>query len=123
MGIGNQEWLFGGKIKESSTPLSLREIQQKVVDWHEQRFSDPKPWFMTMKIQEELGELASAVNALYGTKSATGSGDVAGEAADVLITLLALLGVAFPEIDLESEVDAKLAILNDKNSTHRASLS
>ena len=72
--------------------------------------------YVALKTCEEVGELASAVLGLVGTNSATtGKGDVAGEAADVVICIMVLLDRWYP-VSLFAAVEAKLAILNDLNS-------
>lgn len=77
---------------------------------------------VALKTCEEAGEVAKAVNGQVGKNAATGGGDVAGEAADVLITLLVLLGRWFPDVDLLVEVRAKLTILSDPTSGHPSAL-
>jgi len=77
---------------------------------------------VALKTCEEAGEVARAINGVLGRNMATGGGDVGGESADVLITLLVLLGRWFPAVDLIGEVRAKLAILVDPTSGHAAAL-
>ena len=95
-------------------------LQQRVVAWHEARFPEAEAVHVALKMAEECGEVASALNALVGKNSATGKGLVPEEAADVVITALVLLGRWFPGADLFAEVERKLAVLTDPESTHPA---
>jgi len=97
----------------------LRSLQNRVGDWHRQRFPAAEMEYVALKTCEEVGELASAVLGLVGTNSAIGKGDVAGEAADVVICIMVLLDRWYP-VSLFGAVEAKLAILNDLNSGHRS---
>jgi NTP pyrophosphatase (non-canonical NTP hydrolase) len=87
---------------------NLRHLQQMVGSWHVNTFGDGgAPDRVMLKLASEAGELADAVLALSSeTLYTSGKGDVADEAADVLITLLSLthrLGV-----DLADALDSKL---------------
>jgi hypothetical protein len=75
-----------------------------------------------LKVASEVGELADAVLADQGTNSATGDGDVLGEAADVVIATMVLLGRWRPGDDLMAAVRDKLNLLCDPSSGHRAAL-
>lgn len=92
----------------------------RIVEWHEARFPAAQMEHVALKVCEEAGEVAKAINGVAGADSATGIGDVGGEAADVMIALSVLLGRWFPEIDLDVEVEQKLAVLTDPNSGHPA---
>lgn len=100
--------------------IGAQELQQQVVAWHERRFPEARMELVGLKLAEEAGEVGKAINGLIGQNSATGGGDVAGESADVLITLMVLLGRWFPDADLFEEVQRKLLILTDPNSGHPA---
>lgn len=97
-------------------------LQDEIVAWHVRRFPDAQMEHVALKSSEEVGEVASAINAVVGFNSATGKGDVPSEAADVVISLMVLLGRWFPAFDLLEEVQKKLTILTDRNSGHRAAL-
>lgn len=94
----------------------------RAVAWHERRFPNAEPWFVGLKLGEECGEVQSAILGDHAGESATGSGDVEEETADVLIAMLVLLGRWYPDADLIDAADAKLATMSDPASTHRASL-
>lgn len=98
----------------------MERFQDAVVQWHEKRFPDAGPEHVVMKTMAELGELADAINGRIGKNSPGARGEVGEEAADVAITILALLGRFFPEISWEAEVADKLAILTDPTSGHRS---
>lgn len=100
----------------------MEEFQNKAVLWHKERFPNAQMSFVALKTCEEAGEVARAVNGLQGNLCATGGGSVPEEAADVVITLLVLLGRWFPNHDLLHEVQSKLNILTDPSSNHPASL-
>ena len=98
----------------------MKHLQGIAVRWHKKRFPEAGPEHVTMKATEELGELAGAVNGRLGKNSPRARGDVGEEAADVVITVLILLGRYYPEIDLKDEVARKLEILNNPASGHRS---
>lgn len=114
---------FGGHV---DAPSTLREIHAEILKWYEKKFGDtlgPNPMeYMALKICEEAGEVASAVIGMNGKATATGSGNVLDECVDVLITTLVLMGEIYPGIDVETEIQSKLAILNNPASGHRASV-
>ena len=72
--------------------LSIESLQSRAVTWHKQRFPNAELAHVGLKLCEESGEVASAINGLVGTASATGKGDVLDESADVLISLMVILG-------------------------------
>jgi hypothetical protein len=99
-------------------------LQPVAADWHARRFPKAKAGHVALKAQSELGELADA---LLGDDEdrrdeEPATGDVLGEAADVVICLLALIGRWYPGADLLGAVEAKLLVLVDENGTHRSSL-
>lgn len=98
----------------------FRPLQQEIADWHEARFPEAQMEHVALKVCEEAGEVAKAINGVVGSNSATGGGDVAGECADVLISMLALLGRWFPDVDLVHEAWQKVGILTNPDSGHRA---
>lgn len=101
----------------------MKTLQHRVGTWHQERFPHAQMAHVALKGSEEMGEVASAVIGIAGVQSATGDGDVVSEAADVVICMMVLLDRWFSHADLIEEVEKKLAILNDRNSIHRASLS
>jgi NTP pyrophosphatase (non-canonical NTP hydrolase) len=98
----------------------MDELQDIAVRWHVKRFPEAGPEHVCMKATEELGELAGAVNGRVGKNAPRARGDVGEEAADVLITVMILLGRYYPEYSLMDEVAKKLAILTDPESGHRS---
>lgn len=106
-----------------NAPLSDWDaLAQRARAWHEQRFPNAKPEHVTLKACSEMGEVADAINALVGTASATGKGDVGEESADVMISLMVLIERWYPEIDVMHEVAAKLTILETPGAHKSASL-
>ena len=105
-----------------SAAMEFEDLAAAVVRWHVERFPMAEAEHVTLKACEEVGEVAKAINGWAGMNSATGGGDVGAESADVLITLMVLLGRWFPTVDLLAEVRAKYAILTDPTSGHPASI-
>jgi hypothetical protein len=103
-----------------SVLINMDDLGDLVCDWHRERFPMAEMEHVALKACEEVGEVAKAVNGVAGMNSAAGGGDVGAEAADVVITLLVLLGRWFPHVDLVGEVQARLAILTDPTSGHPA---
>ena len=99
----------------------LISLQQRVALWHQLRFPAADETLVALKAAEEVGELASAVLAKEGRNATTGEGDVLGEAADVVIALMVLIG-RWSGDELLDAVERKLAILTDPASGHRAAL-
>lgn len=95
-------------------------LQARATDWHVRRFPQAGQEHVALKAAEEIGEVASAVIGTLGRNTATGAGDVPGEAADVVIALMVLLGRWYSPADLLEEVERKLSILTDPNSNHRS---
>lgn len=100
---------------------SMKDLQDRAVDWHIKRFPDAEAVHVALKMCEEAGEVCRALNGELGRNSATGYGDVCAEAADVIISTMVLVG-RYYGIELYHEVDSKLKILTDPNSGHRARL-
>lgn len=98
----------------------LEDLQYRAYLWHCKRFPEAKMEHVTLKLSEETGEVAKAVNGISGFNSTTGSGDVGEESADVLICVFVLLSRWFPEVDLLRELNNKLTILETPGQ-HRAS--
>lgn len=98
-------------------------LQYRAKWWHMERFPDAQSYNVMIKATEELGEVARAVNGdLVGDPDRDRRGTAPEEAADVVITLMALLGRWYPEYELLDMVEKKLAILCDPNSGHRSAL-
>lgn len=100
----------------------MSDLQKRVGDWHRKRFPTAVSYQVALKLGEEMGEVFEAVNHFLDPDyvSATHSDlDVVKEAADVTIVLMVLLDRYF-DADLLNAVEAKLAILTDSNSGHRA---
>lgn len=98
----------------------LSTLAAVAVCWHKARFPNARMEHVALKLCEEAGEVARAVNGEAGMNSATSGGDVGAEAADVAIVLLVLLGRWFPDRVLTDEVERKLLILLDPNGGHPA---
>lgn len=81
-------------------------LQTRVEAWHRQRFPHATPTDVVLKALSELGEVADAVLG----DDLGGKGDVAQEAADVVVALLALVAV-YTDGDLLALVAAKLDAL------------
>lgn len=102
--------------------MTNRTLQDRVADWHERRFPFSVPAGIALKATEELGEVAQDVLADWFPDGVLDPGDVPGEAADVVICLMALIGRFYTGSDLLDEVEKKLAKLNDPNSGHRSAV-
>ena len=100
-----------------SVAMEFEDLADAVVRWHVGRFPRATAEHVGLKAAAEVGELCDAV---LGDVGQGGDGAVAGEAADVVIVVLALLGRWYPEVDLLAEVRAKLAILTNPDSGHRS---
>lgn len=100
----------------------MNDLQLRITEWHKARFPDAEVAHVALKLGEETGEVQSGVNALVGKNSATGDGDLVGEAADVVICAFVLLGRWGGGEELLEAVEQKLAILTNPNSGHRAAL-
>lgn len=93
-------------------------LQERASAWHSARFARCTAEDIALKSMSELGEVADAVLA-EGRDAAhpERAGTVLAEAADVLVTLLALCG-RFGHGDLLAAVDAKLKILETPGGAH-----
>lgn len=98
--------------------MELEALSAMAVSWHRRRFPAAGAVHVALKAVSELGEVVDAIL----PSDLGGKGDVGEEAADVLITLLVLLGRFYPAVDLLGEVRAKLAILGNAESGHPAAL-
>lgn len=97
-------------------------LQSDAVAWHTDRFPAASAIHVTLKLCEETGEVASAINA--GCEWNTGGeprGDVVGELADVVICCLIIAG-RYYDSDISATVATKLAVLNNPASGHRSAL-
>jgi hypothetical protein len=81
-------------------------------------------WHVHAKSVSELGEVADALLGDDPDRSdeEPANGDVVGECADTMLTLLVLVGRFYPEADLIEAVRRKLDLLSDPTSKHRSSL-
>lgn len=100
---------------------TLRFIQLRAQAWHEERFPHANASNVALKLCEEAGEVASAINGTFGALSATGKGDVGDEVADVFIAGLVLLGRWFPDCNITTRIIMKLNKLEEVGA-HPASL-
>jgi hypothetical protein len=73
------------RVSTLSAEAGRASLQRRVTAWHEVRFPLAQVTNVALKLAEECGEVASAVNAAVGVNSATGKGDVPSELADVVI--------------------------------------
>lgn len=102
--------------------LIVAGFQARAAIWHAARFPDCTAEDVALKAMAELGEVADAILACGRDAShPERAGDVAAEAADVVITMLVLVG-RFTTDDLTAAVDAKLALLERPGGNHPASL-
>jgi len=98
------------------------DLQKRLGDWHRRRFPDAEMVNVALKLCEEAGEVARAVNGTIGKNSATGGGSVPDEAADTVIAAMVLVERWCPGVDLLRRVERKLGVLNDPNSGHPSAL-
>lgn len=98
----------------------MESLQQRSGLWHRERFPYVRPDNIALKIAEEAGELCSAVNG--SINPSYGKGDVGGEAADVVLAVMALIDRFYPWVDLGAEIEKKYAVLIDRTSSHPSSL-
>lgn len=73
----------------------MSDLQAAIAAYHRRRFPLAKPEHVALKLAEEAGELASAVNGMV-SQDDYGKGDVVAEAVDVAIVLLSLVGRVVP---------------------------
>lgn len=100
--------------------LDLEAFVKRAADWHLKRWPEAEIEHVVLKMTEEMGEVASAVNGLVGKNSTSGAGDIMEETADVFITAFTFLGRWFPDESISEAIDKKLSRLEDPNSGHRA---
>lgn len=93
--------------------MTTSAAQAMATAWHVQRFPQARALGIFAKAVEEMGEVATAL--IYDNLTNAGAtgkpGDVAAEAADVVICLLALVGRFYPDRDVTDEVFKKLNLL------------
>jgi NTP pyrophosphatase (non-canonical NTP hydrolase) len=97
-------------------------LQSRAGAWHTARFPACTAEDVALKAMAELGEVADAV--LARGRDATHperAGNLTAEAADVVVTMLALID-RFAGGDLLRAVNDKLAILETRGGDHPASL-
>ena len=102
--------------------MTWEELQGRAEAWHRRRFDNAvEPMAVGLKLGSEVGEVHDALIFDWGSNSARGKGDVAGECADVAICLMVLLGRWYQDVDLMAEVAKKLEILETPNM-HQSSV-
>ncbi|SRR6266705_2776759 len=108
---------YYGRLRDSE----ITTLQKRVVRWHKDRFPEAEAHHVALKAMAELGEVADSFLHDEGVNSATGeAGDgVLGEAADVVIVLMTLVGRWMGD-DLLTAVEKKLSILETPGA-HKAS--
>jgi len=96
----------------------LTRLQDRAAAWHAARFPACTIEDIALKSTAELGEVADAILA-EGRDAAhpERAGTVMAEAADVVVTLLAICG-RFGHGDLLKAVDAKLSVLETRGGSH-----
>ena len=100
----------------------MHEIQTRAAAWHAARFPTCAAEDAALKAMAELGEVADAILARGRDAShPERAGEVTAEAADVVITMLALCG-RFTAGDLLTAVADKLTILETPGGGHPGSL-
>ena len=101
------------------TALDPMSLQDRAVAWHAARYPLCTIGDCALKSMAELGEVADAILAMDGrdTSHPERAGKVLAEAADVVITLLALCGRG-EYGDLLTAVSRKLALLETAGGPH-----
>ena len=101
------------------TRLDPLALQDRATAWHTARFPTCTAGDIGLKMQAELGEVSDAILAEGGRDAShpERAGTVLDEAADVVVTLLALCG-RFGHGDLLTAVSRKLALLETPGGTH-----
>jgi NTP pyrophosphatase (non-canonical NTP hydrolase) len=100
----------------------VNSLQRRAGDWHRKRFPICSAEDIVLKAMAELGEVADAILASGRDAShPERAGQVLAEAADVVVTMLALCGRA-GHGDLLQAVSVKLAILETPGGPHPGSL-
>jgi len=98
--------------------MGVTGLQGRAARWHAARFPQCTVEDIALKSVAELGEVADAI--LAGGRDGSHperAGMVLAEAADVVVTLLAICG-RFGHGDLLDAVDAKLAVLETPGGNH-----
>jgi NTP pyrophosphatase (non-canonical NTP hydrolase) len=99
----------------------MRGLQRQIGEWHRARFPEAGREHVALKLCEEAGEVARAINGDCGKNSATGYGATPQEVADVIIAALVLMDRWYSEYDLTTLIENKLEALTTPGA-HRASL-
>lgn len=85
----------------------VNDLQRRAAVWHERRYSWADAGVLVEKLAEECGEVARAhVGEL---ERRPGRGDVADEAAQVVLVCLSLIGRFYPDRDLLADAEKELA--------------
>ncbi len=100
---------------------TYQELSERIIAWHFARFPNAKCEHVSLKLCTETAEVADAVLSDVGMNGASGKGEVALEAADVVIALTVLLGRWYCNVDLFEEVEKKITILETPGA-HKASI-
>jgi len=98
--------------------MTAIRIQERAARWHAARFPCCTAEDIGLKAQAELGEVSDAI--LAGGRDGSHperAGNVLAEAADVVVTMLALCG-RFGHGDLLGAVNAKLSMLETPGGQH-----
>lgn len=96
----------------------MKGLQDRAGAWHSARFPACTAEDIALKAMAELGEVADAL--LAGGRDAAHperAGSVLAEAADVVVTMLALCG-RFGYGDVLAEADAKLSLMETRGGRH-----
>lgn len=87
--------------------VAMPTLQRRCVAWHEHRFPDADQWKHFTKVVEEVGEVARAM--VGDNEGRPGRGDVVDECAQVVLTLVTLVGRWYPDRDLLVETLAEMS--------------
>lgn len=87
--------------------VTMPTLQRRCVAWHEHRFPDADQWKHFTKVVEEIGEVARAM--VGDHEDRPGRGDVVDECAQVVLTLVTLVGRWYPDRDLLVETLAEMS--------------
>ena len=86
-------------------------LQDRVAEWHANRWPDAEPANVIAKLFEEGGEVSRAVN--------TGRGSTEEEAGDVGIVMMVLLGRFYPEVNFVQAIEDRFRYITDPANGHR----
>lgn len=103
--------LLRAAVRALSVPAPPVSLQERCRGWHVERHPTDGPYKQLTKLAEEVGELARAHIGL--DEGRPNRGDVAQEAAQVVLVLLSFIGRNYPEIDLMSSVEAEYGRLSE----------